>query len=40
MAGTCAGIIREKFPQIDDEMFSYINGNVVLLLFIIVVKFD
>ncbi|CAB4003103.1 ATP-binding cassette sub-family F member 3 [Paramuricea clavata] len=23
---TCAGILREKFPQIDEEMFSYING--------------
>ena len=40
MASTCAGIIREKFPQIDEEMFNYINGTVVLLSFIILAKFD
>jgi hypothetical protein len=37
---TCAGILREKFPQIDEEMFSYINGKVVSLLVINVVKFE
>ncbi len=37
---TCARILREKFPEIDEEMFSYINGKVVWLLDIVVVKFD
>ncbi|XP_046850189.1 ATP-binding cassette sub-family F member 3-like isoform X2 [Xenia sp. Carnegie-2017] len=26
MAETCAGILRQNFPEIDEEMFNYING--------------
>ena len=29
MATRCAGILRETFPEIDDEMFNYINGKAL-----------
>ena len=39
MSATCAGILRETFPQIDEEMFSYINGKIDLFSAIIVEEF-
>ena len=35
---TCAEVVREKFPGIDEEMFSYVNGEMGNMLNLVVVS--
>ena len=39
MAASCALIVREKFPDIDEELFHYITGKLNKLLAFLVATF-